>query len=38
MAVIVVKGEKPIKACTCNAPIIVNMEATVVRNTGGLNG
>lgn len=28
LAVIVVKDEKPIKACNCNAPIYANMEAT----------
>lgn len=28
IAVIVLKGEKPIKACKCNAPIVANMEGT----------
>lgn len=28
-AVIVLKDEKPIKACKCNAPIVANMEGTV---------
>lgn len=38
LAVIVIPNEKPIKACNCeNAAIVANMEATVIRSTGGLN-
>lgn len=29
LAVIVIKGQEPIRACKCNAPIHTNMEATV---------
>ncbi len=37
MAVIVVPNEKPIKAYKCeDASIIANMQATVIRNTGGI--
>ncbi len=37
MAVVVIPNEKPIKACKCEgATIIANMEATVIRNTGGI--
>lgn len=37
MAVIVIPDEKPIKACKCkNATVVANMEATVIRNTGGI--
>jgi len=37
MAVIVIPDEKPIKACKCeNATIIANMEATVIRASGGI--
>jgi DNA-directed RNA polymerase subunit RPC12/RpoP len=37
MAVIVIPNEKPIKACKCeNTTIVANMEATVIRCTGGI--
>jgi len=37
MAVIVIPDEKPIKACKCEgATIIANMEATVIRASGGI--
>jgi len=37
IAVIVIPNEKPIKACKCvGATIIANMEATVIRATGGI--
>lgn len=37
MAVIVIPDEKPIKACKCEgATIIANMEATVIRSSGGI--
>lgn len=38
ISVIVVPNEKPLKACKCKAPIVANMEATVIRNTGGIKG
>lgn len=38
-AVIVVPNEKPIKACECkDATIIANMDATVIRSSGGIKG
>jgi len=37
MAVIVIPNEKPIKACKCEgAKIVANMEATVIRASGGV--
>lgn len=37
MAVIVVHGEKPIRACNCQeATIIVSMEARTLKSTGGI--
>jgi hypothetical protein len=37
MGVIVIPNEKPIKACKCeNATVVANMEATVIRCTGGI--
>lgn len=39
MAVIVIPNEKPIKACKCEgATIVANMEATVIRASGGVKG
>lgn len=39
VAVIVIPNEKPVKACKCeNATIIANMEATVIRASGGIKG
>lgn len=38
LSVIVIPDQKPIKACACaDASIIANMEASVIRNTGGVN-
>lgn len=38
LAVIVIPQQKPIKACKCeNETIIANMEATVIRASGGVN-
>lgn len=34
LGVIIVKDEKPIKACKCNAPIIVDISATATGNGG----
>lgn len=34
LAVIVIKDEKPIKACNCNAPIISDMSAVTVGKGG----
>lgn len=34
LAVIVLPNEKPIKACKCEAPIIVEMEATATGKGG----
>ena len=36
LAVIIIDGEKPIKACNCEAPIIAEMEA-VAHGKGDLN-
>ena len=39
MAVIVIPNEKTIKACKCEgATIVANMEATVIRASGGVKG
>lgn len=39
LAVIVIPNEKPIKACKCEgATIVANMEATVIRASGGIKG
>ena len=39
MAVIVIPNEKPIKACKCEgATIVADMEATVIRASGGVKG
>ena len=39
MAVIAIPNEKPIKACKCEgATIVANMEATVIRASGGVKG
>lgn len=35
LAVVVIPNEKPIKACSCNAPIIADMTA-VASGSGGL--
>jgi hypothetical protein len=34
LAVIVLEGKEPIKACKCNAPIIADMTATVKAQMG----
>lgn len=34
IAVIVLEGEEPIKACTCEAPIIVHMSAEASAHGG----
>ena len=39
MAVTVIPNEKPIKACKCEgATIVADMEATVIRASGGVKG
>ena len=34
LAVIVIEGQEPIKACTCEAPIIAEMEAQATAKGG----
>jgi hypothetical protein len=36
LSVIVIPEQKPIKACKCEGTIIANMDATVIRATGGI--
>jgi len=39
LAVIVIPNGKPIKACKCEgATIVADMEATVIRASGGVKG